>query len=684
MPELSALQTRLETLKAVPSHQKDQNAVSEALQKTNGDWSKALASLTKNKELPAEVLQKLALAHALAVWSDDQVSVVKALTDNPAVTNLRDVALRFNVEKLTALVDPHAVPENTPGVTLEERKKNYALTLHHKLFAAEPSAVLQRMVRDAEVPIADTNVRAGIASFLGNQPDFNIRTTSVPYTAIKHPDAFKGIADTHRPEVVEHLKTLQWVQAISPIPEAVPVLMKANLTSAFRVAEIPESTFLSAHSTTLGEEAARQVYTTAINAHIRNEHALMTMREAWRGTGLAIIDGQEPMEARMAKLQSVADEKAVPLNLETLFGSIDYCECDDCLSVYSPAAYFVEILQYLRNNNLDPTKRKSDPKDIDNTPRQKLFRRRLDLGCLELTCENTFTVLPYIDLVNEVMESFVVHLDKYRADTHKPKQATLEVFNVDDETTSELLAEPQHINYQAYCLLKDAVYPFTLPYHQPIDAARIFLKYMGTSRYELLDTFRTATEAVSGVALTPAQQHELKKLHAMVLDRSADAEFLGITQEEHIILTREAFWPIAYFDLTLQKLVGDKEYQDNIGVRPVHEYYGYETKADMLSIDETAQRGLTFVKKQFLTRTGIQYVNLDELLKTRFINPAFPQGRALAILESIRFSYSFLKTLVVDSTDRKVRFAKLIEFLNNPQTLVPQIDALLHPDPFHQ
>ena len=164
-------------------------------------------------------------------------------------------------------------------------------------------------------------------------------------------------------------------------------------------------------------------------------------------------------------------------------------------------------------------------------------------------------MLPYIDLVNEVMESFVVHLDKYETDTHTPKQATLEVFNVDDETTSELLAEPQHINYQAYCILKDAVYPFTLPYHQPIDAARIFLKYMGTSRYELLDTFRTATEAVSGVALTPAQQQELKELHAMVLDRSADAEFLGITQEEHIILTREAFWPKAYFDLTLQKLV---------------------------------------------------------------------------------------------------------------------------------
>jgi hypothetical protein len=31
--------------------------------------------------------------------------------------------------------------------------------------------VLQRMVQDAEIPIADAAVRAGVANFLSNQPD---------------------------------------------------------------------------------------------------------------------------------------------------------------------------------------------------------------------------------------------------------------------------------------------------------------------------------------------------------------------------------------------------------------------------------------------------------------------------------------------------------------------------------
>ena len=108
----------------------------------------------------------------------------------------------------------------------------------------------------------------------------------------------------------------------------------------------------------------------------------------------------------------------------------------------------------------------------------------------------------------------------------------------------------------------------------------------------------------------------------------------------------------------------------------------------MLSLDEapdTGQKGLTFVKKQFLPRTGIQYVDLVELLKTRFINPNFPQGKALTLLESIRFSYRFLQTLVdTSSTDPKIRFAKLIAFLESLAALGAAIDAMLHPDPCHQ
>ena len=710
------LESRISALNSVLSKSADQNKVDAALKAASGDWTVARATLVEGN-LAAATLKKLDLAHSLADWAEDNTPVIKALVEQREIKSLRDVALNYNVDKLAEIVDPETIPETTVGESIEDKKKNFAVTLQRKLFATETSATLQRMTQDAVIPIEDKTLRTGVVSFLNNQPDFNIRTTSI-YTALKHPEAFKNIAEEQRAGVVEQLKTLQRVQALSPIPEAVPLLMNANLTSAFQVGELPESTFLSAHSEALGEEIAKQVYTTAINSRIRNEQALMTMRDSIRGTGLSIIDGPPqptmmenrmamqmdnadapPIQTRMMMMQAVADrqEVPVPLNLEALFGDMDFCECEECTSVYSPAAYFVELLQYLRNNNLgpdpasgdlDPTKNKNikeDGKYITGTPLEKLFRRRPDLGCLELTCKNTFTVLPYIDLVNEVMESFVVHLDEYEKDKNKPKQARLETFNIEDETTSELLAEPQHVNFQAYCILKSAVYPFTLPYHQPIDAIRIFLKYLETSRYELLDVYRSTDEACIHSSLSPAEQEELKKIHDQVLDRGVDAEFLGMTQEEYIILTKEAFWPKRYFDITLKKDHSVDEYRHNIGVKPVHEYYGYKTEADMLSTDETQKLGLTFVKKQFLPRTGIQYVDLVELLKTQFINPNFPQGKALTILESIRFSYRFLQTLVdTTSTDPKVRFAKLVDFLEKAQPLVPLLDAMLHPDPCQQ
>ena len=60
---------------------------------------------------------------------------------------------------------------------------------------------------------------------------------------------------------------------------------------------------------------------------------------------------------------------------------------------------------------------------------------------MELTCENTHTVLPYIDLVNEILEHYVVNesIDDF------------EGFNIEEETTTdELMANPQFVNDEAY------------------------------------------------------------------------------------------------------------------------------------------------------------------------------------------------------------------------------------------
>src|SRR5207247_1453965 len=68
----------------------------------------------------------------------------------------------------------------------------------------------------------------------------------------------------------------------------------------------------------------------------------------------------------------------------TLFGSLDLCDCLQCKSLYSPAAYLVDILKFLADG----------PRKDGQSPLAVLLQRRPDLEHLELTCENTNTPLP--------------------------------------------------------------------------------------------------------------------------------------------------------------------------------------------------------------------------------------------------------------------------------------------------
>src|SRR6185503_20989204 len=83
---------------------------------------------------------------------------------------------------------------------------------------------------------------------------------------------------------------------------------------------------------------------------------------------------------------------------ETLFGALDFCACQECASAHGPAAYFTDLLMFLKDRKVE---------NNSQTVKDLLFRRRPDLGDIELSCENTNTPVPFIDLVNEVLENVV-------------------------------------------------------------------------------------------------------------------------------------------------------------------------------------------------------------------------------------------------------------------------------------
>jgi hypothetical protein len=88
---------------------------------------------------------------------------------------------------------------------------------------------------------------------------------------------------------------------------------------------------------------------------------------------------------------------------EKLFGRQASCKCRHCQSVLNPAAYFVDLMRFLDKHVTAAvfTGNKANHE-------LKLQNRRPDLWRLELTCENTTRLIPYLDIINEILENSIV------------------------------------------------------------------------------------------------------------------------------------------------------------------------------------------------------------------------------------------------------------------------------------
>ena len=86
---------------------------------------------------------------------------------------------------------------------------------------------------------------------------------------------------------------------------------------------------------------------------------------------------------------------------QDLFGSLSFCDCQECQSILGPAAYFVDLMKYIDENLRDQfaTLPPNHPLDLKT--------RRPDLWTLELSCDNTNDRVATLDLVNQILENYI-------------------------------------------------------------------------------------------------------------------------------------------------------------------------------------------------------------------------------------------------------------------------------------
>jgi hypothetical protein len=529
--------------------------------------------------------------------------------------------------KWLALLDADAVPPEIKGGD-EQKRANYADLLATQLRLSYPTAALAALVKSGDTPTAHGTTDRVHAFLMENHGQFEIGMQPVEQFAVRKQLQLE-------PEVQSEITRIQRVRQITPSDDAMNALLKRGVDSAYAVTRYDRDEFVDAFKDEVGgatnaaliHAKAQQVHNVVLN--IATSYLL-----ASDAPGIGVHSPAQIVAPAPNVPDNTGDVIAYP-TLEKLFGEMDYCDCTHCRSILSPAAYLVDLLYFL-NRDKDHWEKyllqwplghgnapypfgsaaawdaAGNPSGIKEAPLDVLLSRRPDLQHLPLTCENTNTPLPYIDLVNETLEYFIANelkLDGYTGHT------------TDDRATpDELMANPQFVQDTAYDILAGTSDPApllpptpTLPFHQRLETLRRYFAAFGTP--------------------LPRVMEALRKDDAVERATEDDYGWRDIWMEE-LRLSRAEYARLTDSTLTLRQLYG---------------FPAATTDTEVLTALSNA--------KAFTRRLDISYEDLIELLKTRFINP---NGTLIPRLERLGVPFTTLKTLKEDETITDEQFNEAI------------------------
>lgn len=457
-----------------------------------------------------------------------------------------------------------------------------------------------------------------IHSFLEKHDDFDLQHSNI--------DLFlkeKKLTTKKNEAMREELKSVQRVFKLIPHYSKTNALRTQKIHSAQSIVAIGETRFVKEIAPKAGIDAkeANNIFRRAEHTNTAAMLIVGELQDTMRAMDISTIE----TTSLSKKLEAVSNDFP---NLKSLFKLTDICACRHCRSVYSPAAYLVEILQFLDNRSVvDLTIPAPPPPAVRPTvkiAKDVLFERRPDLGEIDLSCENANIPVPYIDLVCELLEEAVapdtgidytgVLLDGagkienallttlvsvgipvtgqaqiFATETSTGLSTTLphylrdknavckivstggnnyKVFRLRQTLSSaeELAAAPEYLNSGAYNVLKTAQYAFKLPFDLDHTEAKAYFSRFDISRAKLMEDFQSAGN--------PA-------------DEAIAAEKLGLTDAERLlIVTSDAANQQQYWNTTSANA------------------------SDEIKVVDT-----------FLSQSGLTYKELDLLLSLKFIDP---------------------------------------------------------------
>jgi hypothetical protein len=400
---------------------------------------------------------KTALSYALITGNNP--AIVSALVGNTLDNNVAMTTAQWS-DMISTRVNAadFIFPDAVTGDTTADKVASYAAVLKDNFEAAFKGTSLKKSI------VSDTgnvfpNLKTNLTRLTTDNPAFDILNT--PSSELS---TYSGAYITS--DFIEEVASVQRLNVVAPSFTAISALKQAGIASAKDVVQLSQDDFVANFSTAIGGSAAAAVaYNNAMNVVMTAQAVALNVYGSINLSIPAIYPVSPTGQS----------------DWRSLFGTVDFCSCDNCLSVFSPSAYLVDSLELLRKYNL--------------TAYNQLYARRPDLWNTKLTCKNTNTSLPYIDLVNEILEDMMKASGTNEASSPNPyypiNAAGYRDTQLDERT---LNAIPEYIDNTtaptaAYQKLLGAKYPWNAPYNYFYEQTKEYLGLINIAPYKLPQAF---------------------------------------------------------------------------------------------------------------------------------------------------------------------------------------------------
>lgn len=309
---------------------------------------------------------------------------------------------------------------------------------------------------------------------------------------------FGDLPKEARAQVLEDCKAHRRIHAVTGNPVISREIMRAGLHSASVIARMRPGEF--AAKTGLPDVEA-QAY------HVKASEASEVASTNW----IRIFEAaRDKASAQVRAIPSTSEFFGPIAGFQELINDQPWCECAHCQSVLSPAAYFVDLMYYIEKHILEDSFLNKETHPLH------LKVRRPDLWELELSCKNTNNFVPYLDLVNEVLEAYLK--------TVLPPADTADIF--------EFLARQEG--------------SFKQPFTHPIDRLELLLGHFDLSRYDVAQTMGADRDlrVRSRLKLSPKEYDLITGARAAVTDLAFIKQLNLITEAVNVTSSDALFPPI--------------------------------------------------------------------------------------------------------------------------------------------